>query len=139
AQYSRTEEIVKIRKQLVKDCMNDNNTNEIRAKIKKYMNQIVQTKCNLPESDYIRAIDMAHTGKNYIHSYETFFPLKEISFEGINFPCINDTDTYLTDVYGKSYMGYPPKIGMAHSAYLELEKNHKAALENIVENSGCAR
>ena len=103
------------------------------------MDEILQTKCNLPESDFVRAIDMAHTGKNYIHSYEIFFPLKEISFEGINFPCINDTDTYLTDVYGKNYMGYPPKIGMAHSAYLEIPEEQKAVLNDLIKNSGCAR
>ena len=137
-QIARTAEIAQKRKMLVNDCKNDSDTNIIRAKTKKYMDEILQTKCNLPESDFVRAIDMAHTGKNYIHSYETFFPLKDISFEGVDFPCINDTDTYLTDVYGKSYMGYPPKIGMAHSAYLEIPKEQMAVLNDLIKNSGCA-
>ena len=71
-QYTRTIEISQKRKMLVNDCKNDSDTDIIRAKTKKYMDEILQTKCNLPESDFVRAIDMAHTGKNYIHSYETF-------------------------------------------------------------------
>lgn len=136
-QIVRTSEIFQIRKKLVKDCANDTDIDIIKVKTMKYMDEIKQSKCDLPESDFIRAIDMAHTGKNYIHSYETFFPLKEISFEGINFPCINNTDTYLADVYGTNYMGYPPKIGMAHSAYLEIPKEEMTVLKNIVKDSHC--
>lgn len=137
-QISRTTEIAQIRKKLVNDCIKDSDTDIIRAKTQKYMDEIKQSKCDLPESDFVRAIDMAHTGKNYIHSYETFFPLKEISFEGLNFPCINDVDTYLTDVYGKSYMDYPPKIGMAHTAYLKIPQEQMEVLKDLVKNSHCA-
>nr|QGT49779.1 hypothetical protein Melaina855_1660 [uncultured Candidatus Melainabacteria bacterium] len=137
-QIARTVEIAQIRKTLVKDCEYDTDTNIIRTKILKYMNEIRQSKSDLSESDFVRAIDMAHTGKNYIHSYETFFPLKEISFEGLNFPCINDTNTYLTDVYGKNYMDYPPKIGMAHSAYLEIQEEEMDVLKDIIKDSHCA-
>ncbi len=45
---------------------------------------------------------------NLHRSYTDIFPLSTISFEGHNFPCPQNTDAYLTNLYG-DYMQIPPE------------------------------
>lgn len=53
--------------------------------------------------------NVAGTNKIYkeIMPYDVFFPLRVIEFEGKNYPCVNDIDTYLTALYG-DFMKLPP-------------------------------
>jgi lipopolysaccharide cholinephosphotransferase len=51
-----------------------------------------------------------HGGLNLpvYHKERDIFPLKKISFEGKEFSCPNDCDTFLRSIYG-DYMKIPPK------------------------------
>lgn len=43
------------------------------------------------------------------YQYETLFPLQELEFEGVSFFAPRDTDTYLSNLYGKNYITPPPE------------------------------
>ena len=53
-----------------------------------------------------------------------------ISFEGIDFPSMNNPDAFLTRVYG-NYMGYPNKITFGHAMFLNLSDNDKKVIEEL--------
>lgn len=101
------------------------------------------------EPDIAWGLDYQHKLQEYlIHSYSTYFPLKEIEFEGIKFKSINKEGVYLNEVYGE-YMNWPSKIYAHHfcfkkgtsieeyfgeEAFAELQKflnKSKQELENI--------
>ena len=54
-------------------------------------------------------MDYPHPYDNYFFDYDKIFPLKTINYEGIYFPCPNDTDFVLTQTFG-DYMQLPKKI-----------------------------
>ena len=60
-------------------------------------------------------------------------PLKTISFEGIDFPCLNDPDAFLTRLYG-DYMAYPKKIGMGHSMFLNLTNEEREVIQGLISS-----
>ena len=86
-------------------------------------------------SDLIWGCDFNHYWKKWIHSQNTIFPLKDIEFEGIKLPCMNDTHKYLTDVYG-NYMSYPKKIKMQHYWDKEISEEE---YEEILKSGGGAK
>ena len=76
-------------------------------------------KQNIENSDLVWGIDFQHKMNDYlVYSHSTYFPLKEIEFEGVNFKCVNDEHTFLTEMYG-SYMSWPSKLYAHHSAFKE--------------------
>ena len=84
-------------------------------------------------SDLAWGIDFNHHWKNWFTSYEDMFPLKEIIFENISFPCINNIEGYLTKVYG-NYMNYPKKFGYGHSMFAKLTEEEKAIIKDLIES-----
>ena len=58
---------------------------------------------------------------------------KTISFESIDFPCMNKPEDYLTRLYG-DFMAYPSKIGIGHNAFIEFSEEEKLELKNIIKN-----
>jgi lipopolysaccharide cholinephosphotransferase len=60
-----------------------------------------------------------------IFDYDLIFPLKKISYEGCEFPCINNPDFYLTYFY-RDYMKLPEKI----THHVDLQK---ATLQEMIE------
>ena len=83
--------------------------------------------------DIFWGLEYPHRWKNWMYDYETFFPLKEIDFEGYRFPIINNPDAFLTGVYG-NYMGYPNKIGCGHNMYKKMTKNEKDVIDSLINN-----
>ncbi len=77
-------------------------------------------------------VDFRHTHKNWFTQYDTIFPLKTIKFEGFDFPCINNIDTHLKQVYG-NYMQYPSKIGFGHSMYTKLNQTEKEYIKKLIQ------
>ena len=63
-----------------------------------------------------------------IFDYEMFFPLKEAEFEGENFPVVNETETYLTYIFG-DYQCLPSKI----TRHKEGEKTDLCAILALKE------
>ena len=71
----------------------------------------------IENSDIVWGIDFQHKMNDYlVYSHSTYFPLKEIEFEGVKFKCPNDLDTFLTEMYG-NYMSWPSKLYAHHSSF----------------------
>jgi len=68
------------------------------------------------------AANIAGTNKicREIMPYDVFYPLKLIKFEGREYPCVNDIDTYLTNLYG-DFMKLPPAEKRRTHEPLELK------------------
>lgn len=85
-----------------------------------------------PKGDLVWGMDFCHSWKQWAYSYQTIFPLKEILFEGIKVPCINNIEEYLSKVYG-NYMAYPKKISMGHSMYLNFSAEEKDVIKKLID------
>lgn len=128
--YAKTAEIKNILNDFQKDFndkMTPQNLYDEFAKLRK--NLIIRDKYSNPGIIY--GIDFAHSPKCWIHDYGVIFPLKEISFEGLSFSCINNPDEYLKILY-KNYLDYPKKIGFGHSAYLTLSESDKEIINSMI-------
>ena len=89
--------------------------NYINKKSEKFF-KFISTQ-NIENSDVVWGIDFQHKMNAYlVYNYSTYFPLKEIDFEGYTFKCPNDIDTFLTEMYG-NYMSWPSKLYAHHSAF----------------------
>lgn len=86
-----------------------------------------------PKGDLVWGMDFCHSWKQWAYSYQTIFPLKEILFEGMKVPCINNIEEYLDKVYG-NYMTYPKKISMGHSMYLDFSEDEKDVINILKSN-----
>ena len=84
------------------------------------------------KSNLAWGVDFNHHWKNWFSRYEDIFPLQEIMFENIAFPCINNIEGYLQKVYG-NYMSYPKKLGYGHSMFAKLSEEEKAVIKSLVE------
>ena len=127
-QYEITAEIKNLRKKMQKEC-----TNASIEKIEKVISDArekVLLKENVEHSDLVWGVDFNHCWKNWLYSYDTIFPLKEISFEGENFPCVNDINGFLSEVYG-NYMAYPKKIGVGHSMFAKLSNKESEIISSL--------
>lgn len=68
---------------------------------------------------------------------DSIFPLKEIEFNGLTYPCPNDFDSYLTQIYGE-YKEIPKFIGRHERSYKlkqkkNVEENFKTFIKQIKE------
>lgn len=77
----------------------------------------ISSKKEIENSDIVWGIDYQHRVNDYlVHSHSTYFPLKEIEFEGCRFKCVNDEQTFLNEMYG-DFMSWPSKLYAHHSAF----------------------
>lgn len=79
------------------------NINNIRYQILNITNEIQNEKyktknCNEPTLFY--GVDYPHDHKNLCFYYNTIYPLKEVDFEGIKVTAPNNSQEYLTILYG---------------------------------------
>lgn len=72
---------------------------------------------------------------NNMYNYKDIFPLSEIEFEGHKFPCPNNADSYLKELYGNTYMELPPKEARIWHAK-EIRLNEKCFFEKELEKTG---
>ena len=70
-----------------------------------------------------------------LYKYNDIFPLKEIEFEGYKFSCPNNTDAYLKELYGDTYMELPPEKDRVWHAK-EIRLNEKCFFEKELERTG---
>ena len=106
-------------------------TSEIKAKYKEYNKKLKHTKDvvkikaffnketeklefigekNKKPQMVFYGLDSYHyREETIIFDYDMYFPLKEITFEGEKFPTLNQTELYLTYIFG-DYMSLPDKI-----------------------------
>ncbi len=70
-----------------------------------------------------------------IYESRDIFPLKEIEFEGYKFPCPNNPDAILKELYGDTYMELPPENQRVwHASYINT--NEKCHFEKLLEENG---
>ena len=70
-----------------------------------------------------------------LHKYIDIFPLSEIEFEGCKFSCPNNTDAYLKNLYGNTYMELPPEKDRVWHAK-EIRLSEKCFFEKELERVG---
>lgn len=70
-----------------------------------------------------------------IHLLKNIYPLSEIEFEGHVFPCPNNPDAYLKELYGNTYMELPPEKDRVWHAK-EIRLNEKCFFEKELERTG---
>ena len=89
----------------------------------KIANDILDGKSPAPESDSpgIFLSPAITFTKNTALTYDTIFPLKKLSFEGIELNAPNKARAYLQFFYG-DYMTYPPKVGYQHPSVERMVK-----------------
>jgi len=125
-QYKKTLEIKNLRKLIEKKYRKEDKTEDIKKIIDLHSNFTPQTSYNKPDLHW--GIEYNHHWRNWFSNYDYIFPLKEIVFENILFPCINNSDEYLKKVYG-NYMQYPKKFGYGHNMFAKLSIDE----ENIIK------
>ena len=132
-QLKKTVQIKQLRKELESKCDKNTSNQELQKMIKNYMDTKVLTN-KIPEdktkAEIVWGLDYAHPWSNWFTNYDVIFPIRTIKFEGTNFPCINNTDAFLTRLY-KNYMSYPSKITMGHAMFLDLSDEDKMVIEEL--------
>lgn len=99
----------------------------------KSLSQIISKKEDSTPQILFYGLEFYHrTHKYNVFDFETIFPLKEISFEGEIFPCINKTDTYLTCIFG-NYMVLPKSLRV-HSDLNNIPIEEILAIKEFVNN-----
>lgn len=68
------------------------------------------------EPSVFYGIDYNHGYDNYFFDYDKIFPLKKFQFEDTEFPCPNDSDFVLTQVFG-NYMSVPNDCYPTHTHF----------------------
>ena len=126
----KTKELFKLRKKLSSDKSLDT-SKKVVNEVKNLQSKIIPDKYT-EKSDIQCSLEYFYTEPLWVHSYDTVFPLKTISFEGFEAGCIKKPEEYLTDIFG-DYTGYPNKIGFAHSAYAKLSEEEKESIRILKE------
>ena len=91
---------------------------------------IHEVKNNNENCDYVWGLEFGHPWNNWFTKYEVLHPLKTIEFEGFEFPCLNNPDSFLKRLYG-DYMAYPSKITAGHSMCLKLTEEEHNLLKQL--------
>lgn len=66
----------------------------------------------------------------FVYNYSDVYPLQMISFEGEQYFCPGNTDAYLTELYGRNYMGFP-RNGVLHHGSGEVMLYERAAVYGV--------
>lgn len=135
-QLDETENIKKFRKKIKKYLSEPIEDKKVKSiLVNEFKKKFLENKNNDILGDYVWGIDYNHKWKNWFTHYEVLHPLKGIEFEGIEFPCLNKPEVFLSRLYGK-YMDYPPKITMGHTMYLNLTETDKKIINELKEDIG---
>ena len=126
-QLEKTIEIKNMRDTIVKNLYG---ADELKIKLDALMKENILIEPKEDECDYVWGIDFNHVWKNWFTHYEVLHPMKTIEFEGIQFPCLNNPDAFLSRLYG-DYMAYPNRIGLGHSMFLKFTEEEIAVLEEL--------
>ena len=131
-QLKLTKKIKAIRKQMATKSDFSLSNDEIKTMVHNKMTEFLsEVKDVEPNSYYVWGMDFNHGWKNWFTAYDVLHPLKTIKFEGIEFPCLNNPDSFLTRLYG-DYMSYPKKIGVGHSMFLKLSEEEKDIISELI-------
>ncbi len=130
-QLQKTLYLKSLRTELEKMFKVKESSSKVRKVICSFMTEKVLTnEVADDKGDYVWGLDFSHQWKNWFTHYEVLNPLKSIEFEGIEFPCLNNPDAFLSRLYG-DYMAYPKKIGTGHSMFLDLSEEEKRIIEEL--------
>ena len=91
-------------------------------------------KGNDSNSDILMGIDFSHARKYWLYDNDLIFPLREIEYEGCNFPTVSKPKEYLQKLFGDEYMNYPDAIGFGHSSYLKLTPEENNIMQKLINN-----
>lgn len=117
---------------------------ENRGKYRNLKLVLKKLKVTLITEKIFNFLFLSKNKKNYIgHKYvfkeiyflKNIFPLSEIEFEGHKFPCPNNADAYLKELYGDTYMVLPPEKDRVWHAK-EIRLNEKCFFEKELERTG---
>ena len=122
-------------KDFVRKCMKNyepKNEDEVTKKRNNLQNEILRSdlKKENKNVNLIYGIQLLVSDNNWFRKKDTVFPLKEISFEGLNFYAPNDCDKYLEAIFG-NYMDYPKKITLGHNAYKKFSEDEYSAIKEV--------
>lgn len=108
---------------------------EVLRKISSYMqNKVLINMGTEDKGDYVWGLDFHHRWRNWFTHYEVLHPLKTIEFEGIEFPCLNNPDAFLSRLYG-NYMAYPKKMGLGHNMYSKLSEDEAKIIKELIKDN----
>ena len=82
------------------------NMSQIRDTIQNLYAQNLPSKFGHQGKLLFYGIDYPHSHENKVMKYDTIFPLKTLSFEGVEFPVPNNSNKHLNELYG-DYMQLP--------------------------------
>lgn len=125
------ERVKKLRKKATREISENSDAKFIKQKILEATAELNLKENSIENSDVVWGFDYEHKWKTWVYSYDTVFPLKQVLFENMEFPCMNNVEKFLTEVYG-DYMAYPKKIGMAHNMYKKMSEADLNKLREIV-------
>jgi len=124
----KTQKLITLRQKINK-MRNLDNTEKVLKKVKELTSELIPN-VYTDNSDIQYALDYSYTEPVWVHSHDTIFPLKEITFENLKVMCINKPEKYLSEIFG-NYMNYPKKFGFGHSMYLNLTQSEKEVVEEL--------
>ena len=130
-QFDVSNDLIKLKSNLIKKLSKTCSIEEIKSKINKTRANILLNSQD-KTSDIVRGLDFdfGHCWNNWVYSNNVVFPLAEIEFEELSLPCPNNYKDYLSNLYS-NYMDYPKTILHAHSAYLEFNDNDKKIISEL--------
>ena len=131
-QYRKTLEIKTVRKNM-QSKMISRDMDMALVIIEYGRKEVLKNREFVENSDLVWGVDFNHGWKNWFSNYDTIFPLNEVEFEGLKFPCANNTHEYLTEVFG-DYMAYPKKIGVGHNMYARLSQEEIDIMNKLKGN-----
>ena len=70
-----------------------------------------------------------------IFAYNDIYPLRNIKFEGAEFPAVNNVEKHLEELYG-NYMEYPKDIWTGHTICRTLKEEELEFLKKFVQEKG---
>lgn len=116
-----------------------NNPDKMRTRLLKQRDNEILNNNNVNKTSHpavFYGIDYPHLYDNYFFDYDKIFPLKNIKYEDAEFPCPNDTDFVLKQVFG-DYMSLPDACYPRHTNTSGFKGDEEIALNNFIgENNG---
>lgn len=109
--YNRTDELDVKNKDLVREALFSGSFWRRRERFMVQFEQYVDSS-NQVRENHIYSLDYSYIFTPRLKDYFTYneiFPLRDIELEGYTFLAPNNTDTYLTRLFGSDYMTPPPK------------------------------